>query len=140
LTKKSKIKISLITLSLTIILLITAFIIFSLPRSIEARLKEYVSKEIKCPREKLNINKLETGFLVKGCNQKIVYVECGCCDTEWFQQCKSPKDKEWLKFCDPEIRQCLGNCLQARKSVGFQDEQSTEDICKEFDQRFSKFE
>ncbi len=110
--------------------------IVSCTASPESKLRQYLNGNNLCSQENLKIKQLEPGFLVEGCGQNLAYIQCGCCDNTWFQQCKPPNDKEWLKYCDPEIRSCFEDCMVARKAAGFEDFSDVKTICKEFDNRY----
>ncbi len=108
-------------------------IIFNYYTSSEQRLKRQLIKDFACSSNAIKIQRIDPAFKIEVHNKPYVYIECGCCDEEWFDQCKPASDKYWIKLCDSEVRYCIDKCMEARKLAGFDDYSNSNIICKEID-------
>lgn len=121
---------------ITVIIAPIALVLFKHYTSPEQRLKRQIIKNFTCPSNKIKIQRIDFVFKAEVCDKTYVYVECGCCDEEWFEQCKPASDKYWLKLCNSEARHCLDKCMEARKLVGLGDFLSSAILCKEIDKAY----
>ncbi len=126
----------LIVVFIAVIISPITLVLYKHNTSPEQRLKRQIIKDFTCPLNRIKIQKIDFAFKAEVCGKTYVYVECGCCDEEWFEQCKPASDKYWLKFCNSEARHCLDKCMDARKLVGLGDSLKSDILCKKIDDAY----